>query len=365
MMILFNDFKQDSQSLLQEELDAVERVLKSGWYVLGNEVSSFEKDWADYIGVKHAIGVGNGMDALEIGLRALDIGPGDEVITTPMTAFATVLSILRAGAKPVLADINPNTAMLDLESVSRCVTPRTRAVMLVHLYGQTGPIETLSELCESKGIYLIEDCAQAHGAKIKDKMVGSYGVYSGWSFYPTKNLGAIGDGGALTTNSDEVADRARRLRNYGQSIRYHHTDIGLNSRLDEMQAAILRVRFKLLPKWTERRRQIAHAYAAGIRNEKISLMSLPKDVNAHVHHLFVLTSSLRNELERFLGENDVQSLIHYPIPIHQQPPCREIERDPLGLVNTEKHAAECLSLPCHPGLSDVEIARVIELVNEF
>jgi len=364
-MILMNDFKRDDEALLRQELSAVERVLRSGWWILGTEVKAFESEWAAWCGARHAAGVANGMDALEIGLRALGIGPGDEVITTPMTAFATVLSILRAGAEPVLADIDPDTAILSPESVLRCIGPRTRAVMVVHLYGQAGPVEELSEICASRGIHLVEDCAQAHGAKASGRACGTWGTFAGWSFYPTKNLGAVGDGGALTTESPELDEKVRRLRNYGQSVRYHHPEVGLNSRLDEIQAAILRERLRHLDAWTSRRRAIAHAFADGIRHPAVKVLPLPSDPSRHVHHLFVVTSDRREAIQAHLKARGVDSLFHYPIPVHHQEPCTNLRRDPSGLGHAETHARTCLSLPIHPMLEESEVEAVIAAVNSF
>lgn len=364
-MILMNDFKAEPEVLRVAELAATERVLRSGWYVLGNELQTFEREWATRCGAAHAIGVGNGMDAIEIGLRALDIGPGDEVITTPMTAFATVLAILRSGAVPVLADIDPDTALLDPVSAERCIGPKTRAILLVHLYGQVRAMESWTALCERHGIALLEDCAQAHLARWDEKMAGCFGNFGAYSFYPTKNLGALGDGGALICNDAELAQRANMLRNYGQSVRYHHPVLGLNSRLDELQAALLLIRLKWLEDFTERRRQIAGAYYAGIVSPRMKLLSAPIQVRSHVYHLFVVLSPERDRLANFLKENGVQTLVHYPVPIHGQPPCRELRQDPNGLGAAERHAAQCLSIPCHPQLSDADVAKVIGSINAF
>jgi len=364
-VIAMNDLKRDDDDLVRRELSATERVLRSGWWILGPEVAAFESEWAAHCGVPHAVGVANGMDALEIGLRALGIGPGDEVVTTPMTAFATVLSILRTGAEPVLADIDPDTAILDPVSVARCLSPRTKAVMVVHLYGQAGPVEALSELCAAHRIHLVEDCAQAHGAIASGRPCGTWGACAGWSFYPTKNLGAIGDGGALTTQSEDLDREARRLRNYGQSVRYHHPVAGLNSRLDELQAAILRERLKHLDAWTARRRAVARAYADGIRHRLVRVLPLPSDPARHVHHLFVVTSPEREALQSHLKERGVESLFHYPVPAHHQEPAKSLRRDPAGLPHAEAHARTCLSLPIHPALSEAEVATVIAAVNDF
>jgi dTDP-4-amino-4,6-dideoxygalactose transaminase len=282
-----------------------------------------------------------------------------------MTAFATVLAIVRAGATPVLADVDSATAMLCPQSVMRCLTPRTKAILLVHLYGQIGPVEELLEISAAHGVDLIEDCAQAHGAQHNGKSAGSFGAFAAWSFYPTKNLGAVGDAGALTTSARELAERGRVLRNYGQTVRYEHALYGMNSRLDELQAAILRERLPYLHAWVARRRQIAAAYLTGIQNRSVQLMRAPTDPLRHSYHLFVVRTPRRSELQAHLRAHQVESLIHYPIPVHFQAPCRGLERDPSGLRRAEEHAESCLSLPCHPGMSDEAVARVIAAVNIF
>lgn len=364
-MIQLNDFRAEPQALRDQMHDAAARVIDSGWYVLGNECKAFEERWAGACGLPHAVGVGNGMDAIEIILRAAGIGDGDEVITTPMTAFATVLAILRAGARPVLADIDPQNAILSIGSARRCLSPRTRAVVVVHLYGQLAPVDEWAEFCGEAGIALIEDCAQSHLASIGGRVAGSFGLAGAYSFYPTKNLGAIGDAGALVTADAELADRARRLRNYGQSQRYHHPDVGLNSRLDEMQAALLGVRLNWLDAFTRRRREIAAAYRSGIRNPLVRLLAPPAVLEAHVYHLFVVCTDDRDLLSRHLVSRGVQSLIHYPVPVHQQPPGVGMQRDPQGLGNTEQHARTCLSLPCHPQMSDAEVTTVVDAINDY
>lgn len=362
-MILINDFKAEPLELRKAMLGAVSRVLDSGWYVLGKEVEAFEKEWAQACGTRYAVGVGNGMDAIEIALRTLDIGLGSEVITTPMTAFATVLAIIRAGATPVLADIDANTGLLSNESASRCLSVKTKAVVLVHLYGQVRNMLAWQAFCEENGIFLIEDCAQAHLAASYGKVAGSFGRIGAYSFYPTKNLGAPGDAGALVTNEAILAEKASRLRNYGQSVRYHHTELGLNSRLDELQAAILRERLKWLSQFNLRRQYIARAYYEGLKNPIVKLLSPPEEPTAHVYHLFVVTCEKRDDLQARLHNKGVQTLIHYPVPIHYQEPCHAIKRDPKGLIVSERHAATCLSLPCHPQMSDADIQTVIDTVN--
>jgi dTDP-4-amino-4,6-dideoxygalactose transaminase len=364
-MILMNDFKAEPIELREAMMTAVRRVLDSGWYVLGNEVTSFEKKWAQICGVNHGVGLGNGMDAIEVALRGLDIGPGDEVITTSMTAFATVLAILRAGATPVLADIEAESALLSLESVKRCISRNTKAIVLVHLYGQVRDMVLWQDFCQDNGVHLIEDCAQAHLATWGGNVAGSFGVAGAYSFYPTKNLGASGDAGMLVTQDASLAERAAQLRNYGQSERYHHPELGMNSRLDEIQAAMLIERLRWLKSFTERRGFIAEAYRCGIKNSTINQLSEPQEASAHVHHLYVVTSRQRQDLQSYLLELGIQTLIHYPIPIHKQKSCMLIKTDPKGLKVSERHATECLSLPCHPQMTNSEIAQVIDGVNSF
>jgi dTDP-4-amino-4,6-dideoxygalactose transaminase len=364
-MIRMNDFAADPPSLLEAEVKSVDRVLKSGWYVLGREVEQFETEWAGSCGVDHAVGVGNGMDAIEIALRALNIGPGDEVVTTGMTAFATVLAVLRAGATPVLADIDPQTAILDPDSVERCLSPKTRAVLLVHLYGQITSMDRWVELSRSAKIALIEDCAQAHLARWNGRVAGAHGAAGAYSFYPTKNLGAAGDGGALITTSEDLAKQARILRNYGQSERYHHPYLGLNSRLDEIHAAMLLERLKWLERFTERRRQIASTYHAEIRNPQVTPLARPVRAENHVYHLFVLNTPKRDALAAHLRACGIESFVHYPIPVHRQKSCASLRLDPRGVPNTEFHARTCLSLPCHHNMTEEQAARVAESVSSF
>lgn len=364
-MIQMNDFKREPPELAEAMAGAARRVFESGWWILGREVEAFEAAWAAACGLPHCAGVANGLDALEIILRARGIGPGDEVITTPMTAFATPLSILRAGASPVFADIDPQSGLLDPQSVRRCLGPKTRAIMLVHLYGQMRDMAGWTALAEEAGVDLIEDCAQSHLARWGGKAGGAWGVAGAYSFYPTKNLGAVGDGGALVTGDAALAQKAARLRNYGQSERYHHPEAGMNSRLDELQAAILSERLKFLEAFTERRRRIAEAYRAGIATPRLRLLAPPEAPAAHVHHLFVLLIDDREGFEAHMRAAGVATLRHYPVPAHLQEPAADCRRDPRGLAAAEAHAESCVSLPCHPGLSDGEIARVIEAANEW
>lgn len=364
-MILMNDFKAEPNELKNDMALAAKRVIDSGWYVLGNECECFEHEWSSACGVEFGVGVGNGMDAIEIALRSLNIGSGDEVITTSMTAFATVLAIFRSGATPVLADIDIETAQLSVASVKRCITKKTKALLLVHLYGEVRNMQTWVDLCNEYNIDLIEDCAQAHLATWQGKVAGSFGKAGAYSFYPTKNLGAPGDAGMLVTKDKLIADKARRLRNYGQSVRYHHPVLGMNSRLDEMQAAILSVRLKWLIEFTVRRREIASAYRTGINNPLVNLLNEPEELSAHAYHLFVVTCDMRDKLQKHLESLGIQALIHYPIPIHHQEPCHSILRDSQGLSRSEYHANSCLSLPCHPQMTSEDVVQVLAAVNSF
>jgi dTDP-4-amino-4,6-dideoxygalactose transaminase len=364
-MILMNDFKAEPEESRQGALKAVERVLRSGWYILGSEVKQFESAWANACGATHAIGVANGMDAIEIGLRALGIGPGDEVITTTMSAFATVLAIVRAGATPVLADIDPRTALLSRASVESCITKRTRAVLLVHLYGQVRDMDDWVKWCADHKLLLLEDCAQSHLAQSQGRIAGTFGEWGAYSFYPTKNLGALGDAGALVTNREDIATEARVLLNYGQSKRYHHPKLGLNSRLDEMQAAVLSVRLESLLQYTVRRQQIARTYFEQIYNPAVELLARPVEEGNHVYHLFVILCKQRDKLVEHMRSRNIETLIHYPVPIHKQPPCSEMAITPEGMVQADRHAALCLSLPCNPHLTEGQLSQIIGAVNAF
>jgi dTDP-4-amino-4,6-dideoxygalactose transaminase len=364
-MISLNDFQLEPQEIAEQELEAIERVIKSGWYILGSEVAGFEQRWAGYCESKYAIGVANGMDAIEIGLRALGVGIGDEVITTPMTAFATVLGIIRAGATPVLADIDSTTALLDIESVKQSISSRTKAVLLVHLYGQIKYMDLWTKFCREKNIYLLEDCAQSHGAIWNHRQAGNFGEWGAYSFYPTKNLGAIGDAGALVTNSVEVAKQSQILRNYGQSQRYYHPQLGLNSRLDELQAAILSVRLNWLDRFTVRRQQIAKMYLEAIDNSSIVMLAPPNERENHVYHLFVLLSENRDALAVHLRERGIGTLIHYPVPVHHQTALQKMDIEAKELTQAEYHSKHCLSIPCHPQMSDEDVEKVIEAINDY
>jgi dTDP-4-amino-4,6-dideoxygalactose transaminase len=282
-----------------------------------------------------------------------------------MTAFATILAIYRAGATPVLADIDPETALISTASAAKCISNRTKAVLLVHLYGQLRNMNAWQEFCRDNDIYLVEDCAQAHLSSWQGRKAGNFGKAAAFSFYPTKNLGALGDAGAVITSSQSLRNRVRRLRNYGQSERYHHPELGLNSRLDEIQAAVLSERLKWLEAFTERRQEIASLYFENFSNSQVRCLAQPEEKGSHVYHLFVVLSDRREELQAYLAERNIQTLIHYPIPAHKQPPCNEIRYGVDGLSRAEYFSSCCLSLPCHPQMSDDDIEQVIQAINRF
>ncbi|MBF0270631.1 MAG: DegT/DnrJ/EryC1/StrS family aminotransferase [Magnetococcales bacterium] len=349
-------------------LQAVERVLSSGRYVLDREVERFEQLWAEQCGVRFGIGVGNGMDAIGIALCASGIGPGDEVIVPAMTAFATVLAVIRTGATPVLADIDPATALLSLESAQRVLNMRTRAVVVVHLYGRMVEMEAWVVWCREHGLALIEDCAQAHLASRHSKMAGSFGLVGAFSFYPTKNLGAIGDAGMLITDDEMIAKKARQWRDYGRSAADGsglHLLAGMNSRLDEIQAALLAVRLPWLETFNAARRTTAGKYRERMCNPWVTLQPDAEEPTGHVYHQFVVNVPQRHALRAHLRKKGVHTGLHYALPIHWQPAWSNAPSDPLGLIHAERHACRCLSLPCHPFLSIESVDRVVAALNAF
>jgi dTDP-3-amino-3,4,6-trideoxy-alpha-D-glucose transaminase len=356
--IPFNDLA------LAEEADAVRRaiarVIESGWFILGPEVEAFEREFAAVSGAPHAIGVGNGTDALALILRALGIGRGDEVITTPLSAAYTAIAIVMAGARPVFADVDPERLTLDPASAERAITPSTAALLPVHLYGQPADMTALSALASRKGLALIEDCCQAHLATCAGRPVGTFGIAGGFSFYPTKNLGALGDGGAVITRDAALAARIARLRNGGQTDRYCHVEMGVNSRLDEMQAAILRARLPLLRTRTEQRRSLAAQYRSQLSGANVAV---PSEFDpGHVYHLFPIRAARRAELQQRLRAAGVETLVHYPIPVSQQPAFAST--DSIECPHAVRAANEVLSLPLHPGLSRDTVATVADAVRK-
>jgi dTDP-4-amino-4,6-dideoxygalactose transaminase len=343
---------------MRDELEAaIERVLHSGRFLLGEEGEALEREFAAACGAAHSVGVASGTDAVELALRALGIQPGDEVVTQANTCVPTITGIARAGATPVLCDADPRTGLMDLDSLDAALGERTRAVVPVHLYGQCADTEAIVGLCEPRRIAVVEDCAQAHGATVGGRHAGTIGAAGAFSFYPTKNLGALGDGGAVITGDTEVAERLRLLRHYGQVDRYRHEGFGVNSRLDEIQAAIVRAKLPRLERWTERRREIASLYSAALRHSPVEpLVELPG--RRHAFHLFVVRAPDRERLRADLSDRGIGTLIHYPLPIHRQPAFAELSGGPVPLWGAEQLSASVLSLPLYPELTEEEIDAV-------
>ena len=349
---------------LAEESDAVReaiaRVVDRAWFVLGPEVEAFEREFATASGAPHAVGVGNGTDAIALVLRALGIGPGDEVITTPLSAAYTAIAIVMAGARPVFADIDPERLTLDPRAAELAITDRTAALLPVHLYGQPADTAAFAALAERKGLALVEDCCQAHLATSVGRAVGTFGAAGAFSFYPTKNLGALGDGGAVITRDPSLAARISRLRNGGQTDRYRHIEIGINSRLDEMQAAILRARLPHLRRRTEERRTRAALYRSLLAGASVQVP--PEMDPGHVYHLFPIRTQRRGVLQERLSASGVETLVHYPTPIFQQPAFASLEG--ADCPQAVRASNEVLSLPLHPGLSPDAVTTVAEAVRK-
>jgi dTDP-4-amino-4,6-dideoxygalactose transaminase len=340
---------------------AIDRVIGRGWFVLGPEVEAFESEFADACGAPHAVGVGTGTDAIALVLRALGIGAGDDVITTPLSAAYSALAIMMAGARPVFADVDGERLTIDPDRIEDAITPRTRAILPVHLYGQPADMTAIARIAARHGLAIVEDCCQAHLATAEGRAVGTIGVAGAFSFYPTKNLGALGDGGAVITTDAALAERIKRLRNGGQTDRYHHQEAGINSRLDEMQAAILRARLPRLRAWTDTRRRLARAYRAAIARGPIAVP--PERDPGHVYHLFVVRSAARRELQAHLAARGIETLIHYPIPIPRQPALAAAA--PAACPVADRLCDEVVSLPLHPALSEDEVRRIAAAVNAF
>jgi len=336
---------------------AIDRVVARGWFILGPELEGFEQEFAEACQSATAVGVGTGTDALAISLRALGIGLGDEVITSPLSAAYSALAIMMAGARPVFADIDPDRLTVNPLAVAAAITPRTAAIMPVHLYGQAADMIAIGEIASRHNLAIVEDCCQAHLATCAGRPVGSFGAAAAYSFYPTKNLGALGDGGAITTNDRDLAARAKRLRNGGQTDRYHHGEFGVNSRLDEMQAAILRARLPFLSGWTRRRREIARDYRARLMNQRAVVVP-PLVDEGHVFHLFPVRSDARERVQSTLRGAGIETLIHYPVPIPRQPALAS--EQPAHCPVADRVCGEVLSLPLYPTLPDDAVSRVAD-----
>jgi len=360
-MIPMVDLKTQYQNL-KTEIDAeLAGVLESTRFILGPNVHAFEQEAADYLGVKHAISCASGTDALHLALRAAGIGPGDEVITHAFTFIATAEAIRYVGATPVFVDIRPDTFNLDVKQVAAAITERTRALLPVHLFGQPADMPALMKLAKEHGLPVIEDCAQSFGADIDGRMTGGIGLAGCHSFFPSKNLGAYGDGGMVTTNDDALAEHLRSLRNHGSKVRYHHDEIGYNSRLDEMQAAILRVKLRHIDEFNQGRRRAAHAYSEVLK----AVVTPPAEdgLGTHVYHQYTLLSDRRDDIQQALQAADIACAIYYPIPLHRQKVFAEDCAD-LSLPVTEEVCRRCLSLPIFPELTDAQIETVVSTIGK-
>lgn len=364
MLKSINDLTRHTQPVQTALSAAIERVLRSGWFVLGPEVKAFEEEFAAYCGAAHCVSLANGTDALELALRALDIGPGKTVLTVANAGMYGTAAILATGAMPVYADILPGTLLMDVADSQRIMNSQpVDAVIVTHLYGLLADVPEIVRLAHARKIPVIEDCAQAHGAMLNERKAGSFGDIGCFSFYPTKNLGALGDGGAIVTGRADLAEKVRQLRQYGWSKKYHaNLPGGRNSRLDEMQAAVLRVMLPLLDRWNERRREIAARYTAGIAHPEVAVPAIHAE--EYVAHLYVIRSARRDSLKQHLAEAGIPSDIHYPVPDYAQASCRHLFAG-IDKPATSQACAEVLTLPCFPEMSDDEADMVIERINSW
>lgn len=344
----YNDIKSEIDS-------AIADVLKSGWYILGKELKSFEEEFAKYCGVKYAVGCASGTEAIALSLMALNIKQGDEVITVPNTAVPTISAISMTGAKPVLVDID-KYFLIDTSKIEKAITKKTKAILPVHLYGQAADMDKINKIAAKFNLKVIEDAAQAHGAQYKNKKTGSLADLGCFSFYPTKNLGCFGDGGAVTTNDKALYERLQMLRNYGQKERYYHAIEGINSRLDEIQAAVLRIKLKYLDEWNNKRKKIAGFYNGLLKN--VCAIPLERKESNHIFHLYVIKTKNRQKLQAYLKEKGIDTLIHYPIPVHLQKAYVQLKYANGDFPVTEQCAQEILSLPMHPHLNEKNIKYI-------
>lgn len=360
----FLDLRAAYLELKPEIDDAVDRVLDSGSFILGKQVEAFEAEYADYTGAKHCVGVGNGLEALHVCLRALGVGLGDEVLVPSNTYIATWLAVSYTGARPVPVEPDERTYNLDPARIEQAVTPRTRVIMPVHLYGQPADMDPILEIARKHKLWVLDDAAQAQGARYKGRRVGGLGDITGWSFYPGKNLGAFGDAGAITTNNAELADRVRVLRNYGSRVKYYNEVQGFNCRLDELQAAILRVKLRHLDEWNDRRRHVADLYLRELKGVDLVLPYVP-DWAEPVFHVFVVRSKSRDLLKTHLDNSSIGTIIHYPVPPHLQKAYSDMGMKEGSLPLTEKIHREVLSLPMGPHVTEPQAMAVIGAVGEF
>ena len=350
---------------LRAEIDAaIARTLDNCSFCLGPDVAQFEKDFAAFCDAQHALGFNSGTSALHVAMLLLGVGPGDEVITTPYTFIATSWAISYCGAKPVYVDIDEATFNLNPALIEKAITPRTKAVLPVHLYGQPFDVDAVATVCKKHNLPFVEDAAQAHGAKYKGKSIGTFGAVSCFSFYPAKNLGACGEGGALVTNDAKLAARAKSLREHGSTVRYHHDEVGYNYRLEGIQGAVLGVKLKHLAHWTRERQRVAARYAELLKDTPLQLPTVTAG-NESAWHLYTVRSSRRDELKKHLDANGIGNAVHYPMPLHLQKVYASLGYQPGDFPVAEKASREVLSLPMFPELTDAQIQRVADVVKEF
>jgi dTDP-4-amino-4,6-dideoxygalactose transaminase len=356
-MISFNNFNREYAKIGDEVKTAIERVMRSGWFILGEETAKFEEEFARYIGTKFGVGVNSGSDALYLAIKALGLSQGDEVITVSHTMISTVDAITRNGAKPVFVDIEPDTYTMDPSKIEEKISKETRAIIPVHLYGHPVEMDPLREVAEKHDLKIIEDVCQGHGSEYKGVKVGGLGEIGCFSFYPTKNLGCYGDGGILVTNNEELAIKLRKMRNYGQSQKNYHDFVGVNSRLDELQAAILRTKLPYLDYWNKKRRAIAKLYTELLEQTDV-IAPCEKEYAKHVYHLYVIRHKERDRIKADLQQTLTETMIHYPIPVHNQ----KAYMAPVSLPVTEKACKEILSLPMNPFLEEAEVTEIAKRV---
>lgn len=362
--IPITDLGLEYQAIKKDLAPLLEGILRSGSYVLGAELARFENDLAAYLTVGHAIGVGNGTDAVLLALKALGVGPGDEIILPAMSFFATVEPVIHLGAKPVFVDIDPVSYAIDAAVVPAKITPRTKAIIAVHLYGLPADLAALSKIAKDKHLPLLEDMAQAIGSTLEGKKIGSWGEIACLSFYPTKNLGACGDAGAVLTSSDRLADRVRSLRNHGAKVKYHHEEAAYNSRLDEIQAAILRLKLKHLDAWNDKRRALAAAYDETLKGLPLAL---PQRVSGreHIYHLYSIRTERRDELKTYLQGQGISTGLHYPMPLHMVPALRSLGHQEADFPVSAQLAKQTLSLPLYPFMTPDDVQYVAAALRRF
>lgn len=362
MDIKYTDFERMHKPIEKELEQCYKEVFDSQWFIQGRKLEQFEREFAEYCQTDYCVGVGNGLDALRLILQACDIGEGDEVIVPSNTFIATVLAISYTGASPVFVEPDISTLLINPDLIEEKITSRTKAIMVVHLYGRIAQMEKIMDIAKKHKLKVFEDCAQAHGAIRNGIKAGAWGDAGAFSFYPGKNLGALGDAGAVTTNNKELAEKVRALGNYGSRIKYKHEYKGVNSRLDELQAGFLSVKLKYLDKWTQERKEIADKYYKGIKNEKIKLPSYTKE---NVYHIFPVLADNRNQLQKYLEEKGIHCLIHYPTAIHLQEAYRDMGLKRGAYPLAERICDTELSIPLYPGMTDGEIQYVIDAINEY